>query len=201
MPRVKFPSKKKSPKRRPPREVPQSTIVYRGSITTPVDKREQDCHTTVLRYVSAPIVSSVISGNLATHVGSSPANCAGWSNYAAIYDEYRTLGVEFVWIPSQMWSTSLLQAPFCLVVDNDNSTDLTSYAAAALYASCKTFHIMQRAVQTARMNETSDATFQDAQSPVDYYSIKMFSTGLTANTAYGYVIATFRVQFRGTGAS
>jgi len=202
-----MPKKGSKPKSRkkasPSKELSASTIVYSGAITRRTDNRQEDCHTVVMRYLSAPISSSIASGTIATHVGSSPANCSGWSNYAALYDEYRTLGVEAEWIPSKLFDPSgtTVQVPLCLVVDNDNSTDLTTYAQAQLYASCKTFMTYSKFKQTARMNEASDSTFHDAQSPTDYFSIKIFGTGANISTVYGFIAATYRVQFRGSGTS
>jgi len=186
------------PKARRTSEPSSRLVMYRGPVRSFGAANEADLHTLVL--TQEFLLTSSAGGVLATVVSDNPNAAANWSNLVNVFDEYRVLAIEFLYVPNNRYSkTVTVTTPLLIVVDHDNNAALSSYSGAAQYASCKSFALDDPFKFRAQMSEVSEASFINTTAPTSRYYIKCYSTGLTVSTSYGVVILTFRVQFRGTG--
>lgn len=196
MPGKKKKSRDKSRSSLTPREVPQNQIVYNGPIRSRVDSLQEDCHTVVMVYSSGAVVSSV-GGTDATVLGNSPSNAISWAGFAAVFDEYRVLGIEAVYIPLNPYLAN--HGVTCSVVDHSLSTPLTSINDGAKYESFRLHDATKQWSRKAYMCETSDADFIATSGPANTFYIKTYTSSAAISTALFEFVLYYRVQFRGKG--
>lgn len=129
-----------------------------------------------------------------------------WASYAAIYDEFRVVGIKITLVPSQQGSVTAINAPVIIVYDNDDSNVLTSYNAALEYDTHKVLSSIwyQRsgsAYSSMWLRPTSGNNtailWSDVGTPVATGSVKFYATGLTASTTYFGITVEHYVEFRG----
>ena len=75
------------------------------------------------------------SGVYAGVISNSPVQAQNWTNYAAVFEEYRVLAFKVVFEPA--WTVNITFMPLTGVIDRSDSTALTSYSLAERFASCK----------------------------------------------------------------
>jgi hypothetical protein len=209
-------SKKKGKKKNSSFEFSPQSFTYNGPIMTKKDKDGSDLKTLVL---IQDVALTSTSGGLVntTFAFENPSSCNEWSDVIAVWDEFRTLGMQVEFIPNthntlNTTGLSSAYAPVYCVIDRDDNTASTSYATMAQYANLTTFTLVDRFKKTMKMqgpsvtNQTgtgivsSEGTFLNtANPPTTCGGIKFFATGLADSTSFGRFIARYRVQFRGRG--
>jgi len=146
-------------------------------------------------------LSSDAGGVINSVFGSFATSPAAWTNAIALFDEYRTLGMEVCYVPNDRYNrgVSVYTAPLYTVTDYDNSAALASYAGAASYASMRPRSLDVPWRHKALMSGVENSLFINTNAPVSTIFVKLYSTGLTVSTAYGRILIYLRIQFRGRG--
>jgi len=173
-----------------------SAVVYKGPFRLP--KHGMNQNTTLVEVSNIFAVSSNGSGVFAGVVGNNLASFLDTTSYTNVYDEWRCLSLMVTFIPNAQGAVlpSVAYAVTVGVVDNDNSTALTSLASGADYESAKMFSLTNRNTLKWKMSGVEDAAFLD-NSGTSTMWFKYYSSGLTASTTYGQLIAKGIFQFRG----
>lgn len=175
-----------------------SATTYRGPVRLPLQIAQNQTYnvnlmtTTSLVSTAGGVISAVIANNFNGMNES--------SSFATIYDEYRVLAAEYVFIfnNNNTYNSSLLQAPLITVVDRDNATALASVAAAFNYESAVLHSSGQNFTRTVRMHSVEDAAFVTTSPGTNVtWWLKMYGTGFSNSINYATVFARFLVQFRG----
>lgn len=138
------------------------------------------------------------SGNIATVFSAAVAGAQNWTNYAAVFDEYRVLAQKVTFEP--FWTVNTTFAPFASVIDRSDATALTSYGLAERYASHKKKMGKSSWRQSVSMSSPEEAGFSaTTASTTTFWWIKTYSSGNTASQTIGRYNVEFIVQFRGVG--
>jgi hypothetical protein len=192
------------------KEPKSDAIAYRGPIWAPSAPGNADLITTNLIY--GVTLSSTAAGLITTTFDQSMTGLTGWANFSALYDEYRVLGCQVEFFPSNRYSkTATFCAPGFAVVDRDSNGALVSAAEALGYSSCRIMTLEDPWTDSKeyrgssipslswRMDSVLDAQFVTTAAPsgATKPTIKLYFSGLSASTAYGFVIQRVLVQFRG----
>lgn len=177
-------------------ELPPSALVFRGPIKDIGDRQDLDLHTQTLHY--STFIYSDASGKMTNSYGNAPAPAQDWSSFQSVYREYRTLGFQLRYRPSNRYSkTTTTCNPLATVVDRVSTTALTSYMNAAGYASFAIRSLEDPFDITVNMSGPEEADFLSTGSPVDVNFIKFYSELLSVSTLYGLILIDYKVQFRG----
>jgi hypothetical protein len=146
-------------------------------------------------------IASSGAGAIDLVISNSPAGCPGWSNFVAIFDEYRVLGFEVQFVPYNQYSKSTqVTSSLVGVIDRDNAAALTSYNGAVQSSSYSILSLENPWTKTARlMGTTEEGQFFQTSSPTSNVWIKLYADSLSLSSTYGRYFVTFRVQFRGKG--
>jgi len=199
MPNKKNNSKKKS-SRKNKRGVlqgpPSAVQSYTGPYRLPRISKNMD--TTVVEMSNVFQITTNGSGNFANVIGNNLASFLDNTNFTAVWDEWRCLSLECIFVPiAQGGTISTIAYSTCYgVIDNDNSAALTAVTSAVDYASVKAFPLNQKMSLKWKMNGTEDAAFLNNAGTATVW-FKYFGTGLTASINYGSVITKALFQFRG----
>lgn len=137
------------------------------------------------------------SGVIATVLSDSPVQAQNWTNYAAVFEEYRVLAFKVTFEP--FWTVNCTFAPVASVVDRTDATALTGYGLAERYASHKKAMGKQKWSQIVNMADGDDSTFVSTASTTAKHWIKAYSSGNTASFTFGRYDCELLVQFRGVG--
>jgi hypothetical protein len=156
---------------------------------------------TVVVHSSADLTFSTSGSYYSAAFNATPSGAANWSNFAALWDEYRLLGFEVEFVPINQYQTTSASYPSGLVVvDHTDTTVLADATAACKYESVKLVSFRHRWKESWKMNGIEESVWVDTSSPATFGSIKIVSTStFTSSNLVGSYLHTFRVQFRGTG--
>ncbi len=186
----------KQRKRQLEKEVDESVVTYRGPILAPRDREETDLHTVVLGYTAT--LASDATGTIASFFVNNIGSSVDWSSFAAIYDEYRVLGIRLEYFPNNRYTkVTTTCVPALCAVDRDDIGTPASYNELMGYASSKVCSLEDPWSMEAHMSGIEDSGFVTTATTTPLYGIKMFATGLTVSTTYGRYFFYWRVQFRG----
>jgi len=158
---------------------------------------QTDTHTIRLGYESDAVTAG--AGLWNPSFGNSPTGLSNWTNYAAVFDEYRIIAYEFSFIPLQYNGSVVVQAPIAIVVDLDTGTALTSYLLAARYPSSAEYPGGRSFKHLALMSGPEHSGFVTTASPITNMWFLLYTTGGTASTTIGRVKINYVVQFRSPG--
>jgi len=139
------------------------------------------------------------TGTLTEVWNSDPTSAVDWSAAAGLYTLYRVLSFTLEFAPNVENSVlpSTNYAPLFTVIDNGNNTNLSGYAAAMSYDSCRTHTLNQKWRRVVKMDTTDLAEYVlIGGSPASFMQVKTFCTGLTASTTYGTITERYHVQFK-----
>lgn len=177
-------------------DLPQWATEYDGPIVSSKMRRGVDCYEVVL--TQTVVISSTVGGVINTVVGNSPASYFDWASFAAIFDEYRCLGLEVWTQPTERYNktTSIMTGPIWVLVDYDDITALTSTNEAASYASSKEKSLDTPWKYSARMNGIENSGFVTTSSPVNTFAIKMYTDNVTISQEYMRATYKVLIQFR-----
>lgn len=141
-------------------------------------------------------------------VSANPAFASGFSDWADIFSEYRTLGMSVQFIPNYANSftggNSIPLAPWVTVVDHD-STNLAvtlTLADAEKYSTLEVSPANQAWTRIAKMMSVEEANYLPsavASSNPDLYGVKyLIETigGAATAAAFGYLVVYRNVEFR-----
>jgi hypothetical protein len=155
-------------------------------------------------------LSSSVGGIINTVVSSSPNTFANWSSYSAIYDEFRVLGMQLEYFPSNRYSkVTTICMPGIGVVDRSDSTTLSS--ASILYESTRQLSLEDPWTDRSEyrgssvpalkihMDGAEEGQWLSTTSTAASLFIKLYFSGLTASSQYGVYYVRALVQFRGQG--
>jgi len=180
------------------REMPASSIVFRGPIRAIAAARDETLSTQELTLVANLTASA---GGVITPVWSNPNAASEWSQLAALYEEYRVVGIRALYIPFYPhWGTTsalaLNQGGIVWYPLRNGSVLATSAATAFAFAGAIPHAITDRAVVENRMSSTNESDFTNTSAPVGLFAVAAYGTGFTASTSYGTMFITWLVQFR-----
>jgi hypothetical protein len=169
---------------------------YQGRIHLPgADENVRVIRNNLVLYSA---IAANASGVIATVLGSSPSAAADWSNFAGLYDEYRTLGMEVTFCPSNQYTKgSVITTPMLVVLDRDDATAMTAYSLSSSYESCRFQSLENKWKRDARMNGGEEAVWLTTANPAAHYWFKFYAANLTALADYGAVLVTYLVEGRG----
>jgi hypothetical protein len=181
------------------RELAPSVLEYKGRIGTPGTLSAKELHTVQLDSTFA--ITSSGSGVINTVISNDPSSGTSWSDWAALYQNYRTLGFSISYAPFNQYNrVSTTVAPLVTVLDRDsNFTALVSYDNASQFNSMKFADLSHRWSRSIQMAGSQDGVFSPTGSLTTTYFIKLFSTGNSFSTTYGQLFVRYLVQFQGIG--
>jgi hypothetical protein len=145
--------------------------------------------------------TSTAGGLLQTVLAADPTQLSLWTQFNALYDEFRVLAHKVTFSPVKYNGSVISQAPILTVIDRDSSAVITSYTVGCESASNLEFSGGEPWSRTVFMDGIEDAgfmntaTFASASSP---WWIKIYSSGNTATTDMGHIKVDLIIQFRGT---
>lgn len=198
MPRGKSSKKEKKKKhqQRERHEVAATSLSYSGPLRVRADAKAEDLVTINLHY-SGYLQST--AGAVINQVWSNdPGYAADWSSFSNIYAEYRVLGLEVLYYPSNRYSkTTVVCVPILGVIDRVSASPLTSITQAMAYDSARVLSLEDPWSYKLYMQGSDEAVFVPTTSTTVNQSIKLFGDGLSVSTAYGRILIYYLVQFRG----
>lgn len=180
--------------------IPPSATAYTGPIL-PKDMGEaNDCYVIALRLCNT--VASNASGLITTVFDwSAQAQAAqNWTNLAAVFAEYRILGMQVTLFPVNPLNVAATQFPIFTVIDRDTASPLTSLQDAASRPSCNEHTLMSTIKREVKMNSVEEAQWCDVSTTLGNAQkayIKLYGSGLANSTTYYQYLNTVLVQFRG----
>jgi len=197
-------------------ELPMTAVSYNGPIRTKADKESFDLKTLVLVQDSGATTGVGLTVLSSTFAFENPSSSQDWASAVALYDEYRTLGMEVNFVPNMeecldTANLAFLHNPIYSVIDRDSNVALTSYGQAANFPSLETHTLTKKWKVKMEMEGPSgqvgagsafagESVWINTSSPPTFCGgILLFGAGLTAATTYGRFIVRYRVQFRGRG--
>jgi len=149
---------------------------------------------------SGGAVTSSGGGVVDTNVTSSTVRTLGddFSSWAAVYREYRVLSIRVEYHPDVTGASiaAILYKPVYTVVDRLDASASTSYANIESNTSLEIFTLQVPWMREAKMSDTLESNFVSVAQDGAIYSIKYFSTGLTATTTYGRYLYRYVLEFR-----
>lgn len=178
------------------KEPPSSQTIYAGPIVRPADRSESDLHSVLLTYTE--FLSSDGAGVMKPIYSDDVSGYADWASFAAVYDEYRALGLRVEYFPDNRYSkTTTICRPLITALDRNDATVLASYSTAVAYASATKESLEDPWVREIRMNGVEDAEFVTTSTPAAKNYFKAYASGLSATVEYGMIVLYCLVQFRG----
>jgi hypothetical protein len=179
------------------REISPSVTVYKGPVLDKRAAKADDLSTVVVSYTE--FISSSAGAKITSVFSDDLTGFTDIASFAAIYDEYRVLGLRLEYFPCNRYSkTTTLCRPLISVVDRDDAAVLSTYSSAVAYGSCRKESLEDPFVREIKMSGPGDATFLDTASFANGKNfIKLYADGLSASVEYGMVVLYARVQFRG----
>ncbi len=158
-------------------------------------RNENYLHTIRLAFDQAVLTDG--AGTINSVISNSPVQAQNWTNYAAVFDEYRVLAFKVTFEP--YWASSVVFAPLAAVIDRSDSTALTSYGLAERYASHKKVQGKKPLSRVAGMSTVDESNFTITSAPGSNTWIKFYSALNTASITIGRLNCEMLVQFRGVG--
>lgn len=176
---------------------PDSQVVYKGPVSLP--KQMEAAHTDTVQLYQVTIITSSAAGLVNAVIGNNPAGFAEWSDFQALWTEYRVLAVEYTYEPNyQNVQGTIVFAPCCVVWNRYNPTALPGLSGAYQNESCETGTLGKKYHRIIRMHDTMDAQYRSTNpGNTDIWWMKFYSAGNSNNTAYGVVYEKALVQLRG----
>lgn len=135
-----------------------------------------------------------------------PSSFSDWSSLAALYDEWRLLGVKIRIQSLLTYSTGVAHGDVICVFDNDdNSTALTSYGNGLDYTNrcihttnkptATTFEATKYSIGDPSTGSSWATTGAPTSNPC---SLKLYADSISASTTYLSLSISIVVQFRGS---
>lgn len=141
------------------------------------------------------------SGIIATVISDVPTSAQNWSNYAAVFEEYRVLALQVQFEPllGVGGSTQTFWAPIAHVIDRTDATALTGYGLAERYESHAKTPGGRRFTIVSPMKFVEESSFLSTAGSTATRWIKFYSTGNSASLTVGRLDIRFLIEFNGLG--
>jgi len=192
--------KKRSGKKKTSSGPTTGATAYRGRLTIPRAFAVNSEPTMVWLRAFNTITSTAGGVISPVYSNTDPRTLAiDFSNYAALYTEYRVLGIHVEYQPGVMFSTNNVLTygqPWGIGTIRGSLSSATTYTDVATLPDVKLKSVNQpwrwecRSVQPLEMGFISVST-----DPTSSYSIRTFASGYAATTTYGSTIVTYCLQF------
>lgn len=191
--RKKYTPRKKTYKSNPNPSV--EATQYSGPIVRSIERQARDAKTLVLNQFYT--LTSTVGGVIADVISGNPSSASNWADTNSVFGEYRLLGFSITYMPFNRYTkTTTNSTPFAVVIDRRNSSALTSLANAASKAACYIQSSEDPWTMTVKMQGDEESQFIAVSAPTAFQWFKFYATGLSVSTSYGYLLVTYRVQFR-----
>lgn len=178
------------------KELSAVSLQYSGPIRVRADAKAEDLATINLHY--SGFLTSTAAAVINTVWSNDPGYAADWSNFYSIYSEYRVLGMEVMYYPSNRYSkTTTACTPILGVIDRVSATPLSSITQAMAYDSARVLSLEDPWSFKLYMQGSDEAVFVDTTSITVNQSIKLYGDNLSVSTNYGRILIYYLVQFRG----
>jgi hypothetical protein len=152
-------------------------------------------------------LSSKATSILDDVLGFDPSGCNDYAPNASLFDEFRVRALKVHLVPYQQGSVTAKNDLVAMVFDNDNSSAITTLAAALDYGTVHTFS----SIWYSHTGETKSYYFErptsgkdtaiawvDVDNPAaSIGSVKFFAQSLTASLQYFTFYIEYFVEFRG----
>lgn len=180
-----------------PTDVSPNAVVYRGPIAPRGGRSQNSTFEIVLTNVTS--VDSTAAGSIVNVFGNSLGAFHQSGNFTPIFGEWRVLGVKYTYTPSYMnLPGTLVFAPMAVVVDRNSSSAFTIFNNAADFDSYFPGNPGTPFTRTVRMSNPIEADYiTTATTTTARWWLKLYASGLTASTTYGYMTTRALIQFRG----
>jgi len=190
---------KKSPKKKGqkfPTPGPNS-LSYNGPIRITPEK--SDTHTQTISMNFTGTVASNGSGVIDSSYSSDPStySLTDWTNLAALYHQYRTLGILVKFHPYNRYTHTNVCTPVIALVDRGSAGTMGSYQVAMSHESAKIVSWEDPWSISARMNGPEESQFLSVSGPQALFWIKFYSDGLSVSTTYGRFFVYVLLEMRG----
>lgn len=122
-----------------------------------------------------------------------------WANWVALYDEYRVLAMEIMYVPRNQYQSAIaLMPPVVLALDHDDATTPPNFPSVYTKSSAKMVNLASPWNITWRMEGIPNSQWVDLNTPATGKgSVKIYNVGTFSNTTtYGDMFIRWRVQFR-----
>lgn len=144
----------------------------------------------------AALATSTAGGGLTSAVLLDPSGCSDWSQYAALYDEFRVHAVTVEWHPYKKYDTTLF-GQVIFAFDND-SVATGTYDQTLQYGTAITgerSEFLKRHYKRPGM--TASAYWNDCASPSGSTGAVIFAMSNGPNAlAVGLVVTEYEIEFR-----
>ncbi len=186
----------KDKKKAAPKELSPNALTYHGPIVMKGAKQEEDLNTTVFSWSGT--FSSTSGAVLNAVFAADPSSSGDWASASAVWKEFRVLGWDLLFAPSNRYSKSTTVCnPISGVVDRTSSSPLSSYTQAMDFASHRILSLEDPWSFKVTMQTVAEAEFQSVGSYTVFTWIKFYGDSLSVSTTYGRLFIRWRVQFRG----
>jgi len=167
-------------------ETPGGQQFYAGPLRLPGAKDQENLRTTELSFAFQ--ISSGVGSTITNSIALQLNNFDEYTSFANLYDEYRLLAADMIFVPNAEKSiqAATLYAPLIMVLDRDASAVLTSYGNGIDYESAVVASLNAQRKISYRMSGSEDALFITNPATVPAW-FKLYAQGLSASTAYGWV--------------
>jgi len=172
---------------------------YKGPINLHAMKEQEELYTVPLLFTGS--LTSTAGAVLDAFYTNDPVSyaLAEWNSLAALYGEYRVLGIQVEYYPINRYSKTTTQCtPLVVFVDRDAPTSLSgSYLAAAQHESARILSLEDPWKEAAKMQNAEESQFKQTNLTSADFSVKFYADGLSVSSVYGRVFVRMLIQFRG----
>jgi len=180
--------------------VPSDAVIYHGPIRNVATDIPNDA--IIIRMSIA--YSSITGGSTGLVVSlnnTQVSTLSEWASYAALYEEYRVLGFEMDYLPNYPGGNSaVVHGSGVRFTTHSSDTFVTpSLATCVQHANWKPFYSGVQFKEEWKMASIEEAGFYNTSNPSTLLLGECFAIAPTCSStsAYGQIIGTFVVQFRG----
>jgi len=177
--------------------IPAAAQEYRGPSRVPLANLQEDMVTLEMSLV---VPCTATGGGILNNTQAfSLSSMSQSSSVQALWDEYRVLAVEVLWIPQAEDVAQVpaeASAPLAIVIDRDSGNALTSLSQAMSFASAVVRCVHKRQKIVYKMSGSEDAQFLPSSTATPAW-VKIYGGAFTIATLYGNLILRSVVQVRG----
>lgn len=182
------------------KQLPADAVVYRGPVRSVAPKNPDDMVTIGLSFAN-PVNGAASGGINYALYQKDCTSCTDWASCAAMYGEYRVLGLECEYLPHFGWGNATVahSAGFSIV---SHSSDVFAVSPSldqlVQHADWKAFNTGTPFKIDWRMSSVEEGDFNSTAAPstVILGGIQLYAPAAVTVMQYGYAVNTFLIQFR-----
>jgi len=178
---------------------PVEAQVYTGPVRSMKTGGESSELTVVQFTQTYPAVAGGSTGvNIACNTGQ-VSTAPDWSSFVNVFEEYRVLAFEAMWIPHYNRSTTFAAAGVAITWHNTDPTPFTSLNTMTQYDGWRPFNACEPWTGVWNMGGSDEAQFRPTSTTYSIGGVSAFAPTATSTPTggYGNLHIIFRVQFRG----